>query len=249
MFKLMDNKLFYPNNTLSPSEYKNLFGDPFWNEQGSLKAKAFYLQLNEKDKALMLKKNYLEMIKKSRERNFNMAADCLQWWLDGSGFTKHFDFHWLRGNNEVLEAERVNLERFEKDDDSKFENFLKTLKVGDSKPYKNHFDRMFTGGIFRELYYVCGTSTLISTAYFTVTRNKNNFILSGKIIHKWKDRYDWHKGASAYIPSIGYIKDSDALLVEKYCGARPYDLRGEWQQNFNKTFEMSSSGNVNLKLR
>ena len=243
----MDNRIFKTKKELEYSEYKNLFGNPFWNEQGSSKAKAFYVQLNEREKALMLKKNYLEMIEKARQRNFNMAADCLQWWLDGSGFTKNIDFRWLRGNNEVLEAERVNVERFENDPD--FLTFLNTLANEKARTYVTHFDKIFTGGIFRELYYVCGTSTITSTCYFTVTKKKSNFILSGKIIHKWWDRYDWHKGANAYIPSFGYIKDSDALLVEKYCGAKPYEMRGEWQQNFNKTFQMQSSGGINLKLR
>ncbi|MDP5199101.1 hypothetical protein [Flavobacterium sp. DG2-3] len=243
----MDNKIIKTKNSLEPSEYKNLFGDPFWNQQGNPHAKAFYIQLNERDKAFMLKKNYLEMVEKARQRNFNMAADCLQWWLDGSGFTKNIDFHWLRGNNEVIVAERANLERFE--NDPEFVIFLNTLTSEKARTYITHFDKIFTGGIFRELYYVCGTSTITSTCYFTVTKKKNSFILSGKIIHKWWDRYDWHKGANAYVPSIGFINDSDALLVEKYCGARPYEMRGEWQQNFNKTFQMNSSGEINLKLR
>lgn len=243
----MNEDIFKTKTDLDPSEYKNLFGDPFWNEQGSPKAKNFYLQLSDKEKALMLKKNYLEMIKKARERNYNMAADCLQWWLDGTGFIKNIDFHWLRSNNEVIVAENINIERFE--NDPNFVTFLKTLKDGDVRPYSAHFDRPFTGGIFRELYYVCGTSTITSTCYFTVSKKKENFVLSGKIIHKWWDRYDWHKGANAYINGFGNVKDSDALLVEKYCGAKPYDMRGEWQQNFNKTFQFESFGGIKLKLK
>ncbi|KIA93634.1 hypothetical protein OA93_21775 [Flavobacterium sp. KMS] len=243
----MNEDIFKSKTNLDPSEYKKLFGDPFWNEQGSSKARNFYLQLSEKEKALMLKKNYLEMIKKARERNFNMAADCLQWWLDGTGFTKNIDFNWLRKQSEVIAAENVNLERFENDPD--FIIFLKKLTDANSDTYVTHFDCKFTGGIFRELYYVCGTSTITSTCYFIVSKKKENFILSGKIIHKWWDRYDWHKGANAYINGFGYVKDSDALLVEKYCGAKPYDMRGEWQQNFNKTFQLQFIGGINLKLK
>lgn len=243
----MNQNIFTPKTDLNPLEYKNLFGDPFWNEQGSSKARNFYLEQNDRDKALMLKKNYLAMIEKSRQRNFNMAADCLQWWLDGTGFTKNIDFNWLRGNNEVIVAENVNVERFEEDPD--FIIFLKKLTDGNSDTYVTHFDRQFTGGIFRELYYVCGTSTITSTCYFTVTKKKENFVLSGKIIHKWWDRYDWHKGADAYINGFGNVKDSDALLVEKYCGAKPYEMRGQWQQNFNKTFQFEFFGGINLKLK
>lgn len=244
----MNEDIFKTKTDLDPSEYKNLFGDPFWNEKGNSKARSFYLQLNEKEKALMLKKNYLEMIKKARERNFNMAADCLQWWLDWSGFTKNIDVNWLRGNNEVIVAENVNIERFE--ERLELENFDKKLiKNGDFAEYKNELQRQFVGGIFRELYYVCGTSTITSKANFKITRVKDNFILSGTIIHYWWDRYDWHKGANAYINGFGYVNDSDALLVEKHCGARPYEMRSQWQQTFNKSFKSGFFGGLSVKLK
>jgi len=244
----MNESDFKVKTDLDSLEYKKLFGDPFWNQQGNSKARSFYLQLQDKEKALMLKKNYLEMIEKARQRNFNMAADCLQWWLDGSGFTKTIDFKWLRGNNEVIVAENVNIERFE--ERLGLENFEKRLtKEGDSAKYTNEFQRQFTGGIFRELYYVCGTSTITSKGNFTVTRRKDNFVLSGTIVHYWWDRYDWHKGANAYINGFGYVNDSDALLVEKYCGARPYEMRGQWQQSFNKTFQIGFFGGLSIKLK
>jgi len=188
------------------------------------------------------------MIKKARERNFNMAADCLQWWLDGTGFTKNIDVKWLRGNNEVIVAENVNIERFE--ERLGLENFDKKLtKNGDFAEYKNELQRQFVGGVFRELYYVCGTSTITSKANFKITRVKDNFVLSGTIIHYWWDRYDWHKGANTYINGFGYINDSDALLVEKHCGARPYEMRSQWQQSFNKTFQSGFFGGLSIKLK
>lgn len=244
----MNEDIFKTKTDLDPSEYKKLFGDPFWSEQGNPKARNFYLQLSEKEKALMLKKNYLEMIKKARERNFNMAADCLQWWLDGSGFTKNIDINWLRGNNEVIVAENVNIERFE--ERLGLENFDKKLiKNGDFADYKNELQRQFVGGVFRELHYVCGTSTITSKGNFKITRVKDNFVLSGTIIHSWWDRYDWHKGANAYINGFGYVNDSDALLVEKHCGARPYEMRSQWQQSFNKTFQSGFFGALSIKLK
>ncbi|OUL61987.1 hypothetical protein [Flavobacterium sp. AJR] len=244
----MNEDIFKSKTNLDPSEYKKLFGDPFWNEQGSPKARNFYLQLSEKDKALMLKKNYLEMIKKARERNFNMAADCLQWWLDGTGFTKTIDFNWLRKQSEVIAAENVNLERFE--ERLGLERFNeKLIKNGDFSEYKNELQRQLVGGVFRELYYVCGTSTITSKADFKITRVNNNFVLSGTIIHYWWDRYDWHKGANAYINGFGYVNDSDALLVEKHCGARPYEMRSQWQQSFNKTFQSGFFGGLSIKLK
>lgn len=240
---------FGEKNELKPYEYTNLFGDPFWGEAGNLKARNIYLQLNEREKALMLKANYIKMIEKSRARNFNMAADCLQWWLDGSGFTKNINFNWLRKQREVIAAEEENIERFEDDPYSKLENFVKTLKEGKTEKYEDHFDKQFTGGIFGELFYMCGTSTITSVCYFNVTKRGDNFELSGSIIHFWWDRYDWHEGANAYIPSFGNIGDSDALLVEKYCGAKPFEMRSQWKQTFKTTFQFKFFGGLNLKLK
>ncbi|MFH6950020.1 hypothetical protein ACHRV6_16110 [Flavobacterium sp. FlaQc-51] len=246
----MNEDIFKTKTNLDPSEYTKLFGDPFWNEKGNPKARNFYLHLSEKEKALMLKKNYLEMIKKARERNYNMAADCLQWWLDGSGFTKTMDFNWLRKQREVISAENINIERFENDEDSKFGLFLLTLQEGVANNFTNHNHRLVRAGIFGELYYASGNSTLKSTCHFKVTKkDSNNYKLSGTIIHSWNDRYDWHKGASAYIYGFGNIGDSDALLVEKYCGAKPFEMHSEWKQNFNRTFKLNSSGDLILKLK
>ncbi|WP_035627837.1 hypothetical protein, partial [Flavobacterium hydatis] len=168
----MNSSLFKEKIDLEPSEYNNLFGNTFWGIPGNSKAMKFYLQLNEREKALMLKANYIKMIEKARERNFNKAADCLQWWLDGTGFTKNIDFHWLRSKSEVITAENINIERFEKDDNFKFRTFLKTLKVEENKPYVAHFDKTFTAGIFGELYYLSGTSTITSTCNFNITKRK-----------------------------------------------------------------------------
>jgi hypothetical protein len=235
---------FGVKTNLKPSEYNNLFGDPFFGEVGNLNARIVYQRLSEREKALMLKANYIKMIKKARERNYNMAADCLQWWLDGTGNTKNIDFHWLRKQNEVIVAENKNVKRFQ--NDPEFEAFIKTLKEGISSRHIRHFDCQFTGGIFRELYYTVGTSTITSRCNFNVLKQKDNFTLSGTIIHSWWDRYDWHKGAFAYIYGFGNVQDSDALLVEKYCGAKPFDMRSNWQQTFNKSFK---DGISNLKLR
>jgi hypothetical protein len=246
----MNEDIFKTKTDLDPLEYKKLFGNPFWNEQGSSKARNFYLQQNEREKALILKQNYFEMIKKARERNFNMAADCLQWWLDGTGFTKTMDFNWLRKQREIISAENVNIERFENDEDTYFGLFLLTLEEVNPKNFTTYYDKQVRAGIFGELYYASGNSTLNSRCDFKVTKkDNNNYKLSGTMIHSWNDRYDWHKGASAYIYGFGNIGDSDALLVEKYCGAKPYEMRGQWKQSFNLTFQFNSSGDLKLKLK
>lgn len=241
--------LFDSKIELEPSEYNNLLGNPFWGMPGNSKAKIAYSQLSEKEKALMLKANYLEMIKKARERNFNKAADCLQWWLDGTGFKKNIDFHWLRNQREVLSAENTNIERFEEDQDFKFRSFLKALGSGKTETFSTYYDKIFTGGIFGELYYLSGTSTITSKCHFKVTKREGSYILSGTIIHTWWDIYDWHKGANAYIPTFGSVDDDDALLVEKYCGARPFKMESKWKQTFNTSFQYTALEGLNLKLK
>lgn len=193
ILNIMDTSTFgFGENKVSRSSaYTKLFGDPFWGEAGSIEARNIYLQLNEKEKALMLKANYIKMIAKSRERNYNMAADNLQWWLDGTGFTKNIDFNWLRKNGEVIAAEEVNYRRFE----SELEDLAKVLQDGDSKTLHKNFEHLVKGGIFRELYYASGDSTLKSKCNFEIKRKKDVFTVSGTIIQSWYDRYDWHKGA------------------------------------------------------
>jgi len=237
-------------NDLTPSEYSNLFGDPFWGQAGNSKARSVYVQLSEREKAVMLKANYVKMIEKARERNFNMAADCLQWWLDGTGFTKTINFNWLRRQREIRSAEDANIERFEVDLDGKFRTFLEILQEGKTKDFTTYYDKLVKAGIFGELYYSSGNSTLNSMCHFKITKkNDNYYTLSGTITHSWNDRYDWHKGASAYIYGFGFVGDSDALLVEKYCGAKPYEMRNQWKQNFETTFQIDSSGDLILKLK
>lgn len=240
---------FGEKNDLKPSEYTNLFGDPFWGEAGNSKARSVYKQLSEKEKALMLKANYLKMIEKARDRNFNMAADCLQWWLDGTGFTKTIDFRWLRRQREILSAEKINIERFENDEDDKFRAFLLKLYEGIPDHFSTYYDRQVKAGIFGELYYASGDSTVTSKCNFKVIKKSNNYTLSGTIIHSWNDRYDWHKGASAYIYGFGSIGDSDALLVEKYCGAKPYEMRSQWKQSFDITFQFTHSEDLIVNLK
>jgi hypothetical protein len=124
------------------------------------------------------------------------------------------------------------------------------MAEGETDNFTNHYDKLVKAGIFGELYYASGNSTLNSKCHFKVTKkHNNNYKLSGTIIHSWNDRYDWHKGASAYIYGFGNIGDSDALLVEKYCGAKPYEMRGQWKQSFNLTFQFNSLGDLKLKLK
>ncbi|WP_374174571.1 hypothetical protein [Flavobacterium tructae] len=73
-------------------------------------------------------------------------------------------------------------------------------------------------------------------------------LIARSITHAWSDTYDWHPGASAYIPGFGNINDSDAKLVEKYCGAKPFEMQGAWKQSFNKSYELGFLGGLNVNL-
>lgn len=56
-------------------------------------------------------------------------------------------------------------------------------------------------------------------------------------------------GHRLQICANGNIGDSDALLVEKYCGAKPFEMRSQWKQSFNLTFQFNTSGDLKLKLK
>ncbi len=45
--------------------------------------------------------------------------------------------------------------------------------------------------------------------------------------------YNWHAGLSAYVPGYGVINDSDALLVQREFGAKPFHMQSTWTNKIN----------------
>ena len=174
---------------------------------------------------------YRRMIADARRRGYAVAADNLQRFLDGTGGTKTISVPWLRGFTAVTSAEETNQERFA----SSLENIAPEMSDGETRSFRDHWDRRLTGGVTTELYYASGTSTLTSTGVFTLSRGGSVVTVSGSVQHHWWDPYDWHAGLTAYIPGHGSISDSDALLLQRYRGARPFHMEADWSETVSGT--------------
>jgi Domain of unknown function (DUF4157) len=170
---------------------------------------------------------YRDMIKDARDKGYNVAADNLQRFLDGTGGVKKIDVTWLRSFSATTDAEKVNQQRFE----TSLAKIAKTVEHGMKKEFEDHWDRMYTASPTTELYYASGTSTIRSTGKFHFESIENVVNFGGRVTHHWSDPYDWHEGLSAFIPGHGNISDEDALLLQKYRGAKPFHMEAEWLQD------------------
>jgi hypothetical protein len=180
---------------------------------------------------------YRDMIAAARKKGYNVAADNLQRFLDGTGGTKELDVSWLRSFTATTDAERVNEERFE----GPLSKVAKTVDHAQHKSFEDHWDRMFTASQATELYYASGTSTIRSKGKFELEGLENIVRIGGSVNHHWFDPYDWHEGLSAYIPGFGNVSDEDALLLQKYRGAKPFMMEADWRQWLSGTYTHRSA--------
>lgn len=178
--------------------------------------------------------NYRSMITDARTQGYTVAADNLEHWLTGGGSALTLTTTWLRSFSSLLDAERVNQQRFE--------NSLNTesngMSSGSSRSFNDHWDRQLTASVFEELYYASGTSTITSTGDFNLTRTGDTVAIDGTVEHHWHDPYDWHAGLSAFIPGHGNISDSDALILERCRGASSFQMSGDWTQTLSGSIDI-----------
>lgn len=166
------------------------------------------------------------MITAARQRGYYVAADNLEYWLNGAGGVRRIDVGWLRSNSAVTDAERHNQRQFEKQLKARAgrmpDNATETLT--------DHWDRAFTARVTSELYYASGTSELSSRATFTLSRMGRTVTVRGSVQHYWHDPYNWNPGQAAYIPGFGLISDNDALALRRAGIGRDYELVSDWTQ-------------------
>jgi hypothetical protein len=176
-----------------------------------------------------IEKRYRDMIAAARARGANVAADNLERFLAGTGGTKTENVGWLRGFDAVTGAERTNQGRFE----SSLNRIANEMKDGEHRTFTDHWDRMLTASTSDELYYASGTSTIRSTGTFELSKVGNEVTITGTVIHHWFDPYDWHAGLSANVPGFGSVSDEDGLLMQRYRGAKPFQMEADWQQSLS----------------
>ena len=170
---------------------------------------------------------YNEIVKKARAFGYNVAADNLQHFLTGAGTTKVISSAWLRNYGAIISAEETNQKRFEKS----LDKLSDSMKDGDSKTFSDYWDCGLYAAGLTELYYASGGSTITSRGSFTLSRKDNTVTVTGTVNHHWHDPYDWHEGLTAFIPGYGNISDADALLLQQYRGAKPFEMESDWQQD------------------
>jgi len=177
---------------------------------------------------------YNTLITDAKSKGYNVATKLLQHFLDGSGTTMKISSKWLQKNGAVQDAEEKNQERFEEQILDKYES----LKNGQTFLLEDYWDAMATSSVFSELYYASGTFTVKSSASIELARNGENASAMGKVTIIWQDTYDWHDGLSAFIPGYGTISDSDALFLQQFGKAKPFNMESSWQR--------SLSGNISI---
>lgn len=186
-------------------------------------------QQKPKSKARKARDKYVGMINDANEDGYHVAADNLQRWLDGTGGTKTLDSEWLKSFRAVRKAEDKNIGRFE----AQLAKLARGLKDGGTKNFTDYWDASLTPNAYSELYYASGTSQLTSTGSFTLKRKGDKIYISGTIHHEWNDPYNWHKGLNAgvSVPGNGFVKDSDAILVEREFGAKSFHMKSSWSNS------------------
>lgn len=181
-----------------------------------------------------IEQRYRNMIEKARGRGWNIAADNLQRFLDGTGGTKTLEVSWLRGFSAVPAAERANQERFQRS----LTKQAYELTDGETRRFSDYWHRQLTGGITTELFYASGTSTIRSLGNFTLKRDGKVITIEGAVEHHWYDPYDWHADLAAYIPGFGSVSDKDALLLQQHRGAKEFQMNADWPQTVQGSIEI-----------
>lgn len=178
--------------------------------------------------------NYRRMIASARAKGYNVAADNLEYWLDGSGGTRTLSVSWLRANDAVTGAETTNQGRFER----QLKEHGGRLADGASETFTDHWDRALTAGMTTELYYASGTSELSSRGTFVLTRSGRTVTITGTVAHHWHDPYNWNAGQGAYIPGFGAISDDDALALKAAGRGHDFELVSDWTQTVTGTVDI-----------
>jgi hypothetical protein len=219
---------------------------------------------------------FREFARKARLVGFVFPAEMLEYFLSRKGGVKHVPVARMRSFEAMQTAEKLNIKRF--DDDwlepkSLVYQKIMNLKDGETvvikkRPRKDKdwspgdpvWDEVLeplTEGYVRnraaksnlELFYGSGNSTLHSEGVFRVTRHGNTVAIQGKVVHEWKDKYNWEKGLSVHIPTVGNISDEEGQSLEDHGRGKSFDMRSSWKQEVTGTIELRNGKPANPRIR
>ena len=181
-----------------------------------------------------VEKKYRDMVRAARAGGHDVAADNLEYFLNGAGGTRTISWTWLRDYGPVTTAEKRNRKRFEKF----IEKRARTLADGERITIYDYFDATETANPFTELYYASGTFTVTSYGEFKLSRKGCRITITGDLDHRWWDPYDWHNGLDAYVPGFGRVKDSEALFLENNGRGKSFMMESWWTQSLKGTYSI-----------
>ena len=177
-----------------------------------------------------IKNDYNIMIAGANAFGWNVAADNLQHFLNATGNDLSISSNWLLGFSSVLDAVSVNLNRFET---MSLPIKVSSLAPGTSVTFTDHWDRLLYANILTEaeLFYASGGSTVTSTGTFIITKSTTGSVtITGSVLHRWHDPYDWHGGLDAPVPGFGNVSDDDALCLIGAGMAKEFSMEATWSQ-------------------
>lgn len=192
---------------------------------------------------------YRKMIARARRIGWNVAADNLQRFVDGTGEGKGnsgqwIDPKWLQTFAVVKAGEDRNRNYFESETNSQgdcLKSIAQGLNDGQTAQYVDYWETLVTSySPTKELSFASGASTLKTSGQFTLTRQGDEVAIEGTMTHDWFDPYDWHENLGFYVPGFGDVSDADALLLQQHRGARPFTMRSRWKQVWRGTYSLST---------
>ncbi len=206
----------------------------------------------DKEKAQEMINTYRSWILASRLKGWNVAADMLSHFLDGSGSVQTLKPSWLREQRAVKEGESRNLQRifttrFEEKSGNKatFGSILaKLINSGEIEgsplSVRDYWDYQVLEYAEKgqELTYTSGGSTLTHYVECRLVKiSENRYQVEGNVIAQWFDPYDWHADLGFTINGEIPFSDTEMLFLEKNGGAKKFDMRSSWKFQFKGIFD------------
>lgn len=170
-----------------------------------------------------------------RIAGYDVAADHLEHFLEGSGTEIHVSFKWLLSRGPVSGAMNALLDRVQK----RVFDIGSELHIGQSFEFGLPLDVsvVATRDVDPGLYYASQGSTIDADPILNITKISDIEIeIIGDINFKWYDKYDWGVGKSAEIgfgPFVVEWKDEYADHLVKANRAADFRMSSSWYFKVN----------------
>lgn len=178
-----------------------------------------------------------------RSQGWDVAAEALERFLDGTGGVMRLGANWLRGFGEMQDAEQHVHQHFEDwitgdrtptAHAERIKENLLNLQDGQSFTRSSYWEADFEPIFSPALNGVVGNSNIRGYGDFRFARRRNEILFEGVVKYVLDDRYDWEEGKWTLLPKWQFppepVLHDHALLLQAHRGARPFKLHSEWRQ-------------------